>query len=111
MLTGIWPNLASLLSVLLVQDRAITACCLLCSYCAQDLGVYAGCIFVVAVLNSCGLRVLTMCTQLGGIFHLAGIALLAFIVPLMATEHQPASFVFTYFEKQHAEDAGILNPL
>lgn len=77
----------------------------------QDLGVYAGVIFVVAVLNSCGLSVLTWCTQLGGVFHLAGVALLALIVPLMATEHQSASFVFGYFERQAGEDVGIINPV
>lgn len=77
----------------------------------QDLGVYAGCIVFVALLNSCGLKVLTLCTQLGGMFHLAGIVLLALIVPLMATQHQPASFVFGFYEKEHAEEVGIVNPL
>lgn len=75
----------------------------------QDLGIYAGVIFLVALLNSCGLRVLTLCTQVGGMFHLAGVLLLILIVPLMATQHQPASFVFGHFETAQAESAGITN--
>jgi hypothetical protein len=64
---------------------------------AQDLGIYGGVIALIAILNSTGLRVLTCCTQLGGVFHLAGIVLLALMVPLMATTRQPA--------------IGITNPL
>lgn len=77
----------------------------------QMLGIYGGILFLVALLNSCGLRVLTLCTQLGGIFHLAGIALLALAVPLMATTHQPASWVFGHFEWKVAQDSGIMNYL
>lgn len=77
----------------------------------QMLGIYGGIIFLVALLNSCGLRVLTLCTQLGGMFHLAGIALLALAVPLMATRHQPASWVFGHFEWTVAQDSGIMNYL
>ncbi|KAF8069535.1 BAT1 [Scenedesmus sp. PABB004] len=76
---------------------------------AQDLGVYGGCIFLVALLNSCGLTVLTLVTQLGGMFHLVGVTLLILIVPLMATSHQSAGFVFTKFETQLAIDSGITN--
>jgi hypothetical protein len=77
----------------------------------QNLGIYGGIIFLVALLNSCGLRVLTLCTQLGGLFHLAGIALLALMVPLMATQHQPASWVFGHFESEIAQESGIMNYL
>lgn len=73
--------------------------------------MYGGCIFVVALVNSAGLRVLTLCTQLGGFVHLLGVALLAIIVPAMATQHQPASFVFTHFETAQAEASGITSPL
>lgn len=77
----------------------------------QNLGIYGGVLLLVSLLNSGGLRVLTLCTQLGGIFHLAGIALLALMVPLMATTHQSASWVFRHFETGPANDAGIFNPL
>lgn len=77
----------------------------------QDLGIYAASLFLIAVLNSSGLRVLTLCTQLGGIFHLLGIALLALMVPLMAKEHQSASWVFGHFESAQAEAVGITNTL
>lgn len=76
---------------------------------AQDLGIYGAVIFLVALLNSCGLRVLTLCTQAGGMFHLAGVLLLVLIVPLMATTHQPASWVFGHFESAQAESVGITN--
>lgn len=75
----------------------------------QDLGIYGAVIFLVALLNSCGLRVLTLCTQAGGMFHLAGVLLLVLIVPLMATTHQPASWVFGHFESAQAESVGITN--
>jgi amino acid transporter len=75
----------------------------------QDLGIYGAVIFLVALLNSCGLRVLTLCTQAGGVFHLAGVLLLVLIVPLMATTHQPASWVFGHFESAQAESVGITN--
>jgi hypothetical protein len=87
----------------------LCGCCCCCH--AQNLGIYGGIIFLVALLNSCGLRVLTLCTQLGGMFHLAGIALLALMVPLMATQHQPASWVFGYFEAGIAQESGIMNYL
>lgn len=89
----------------------LCSCFCFCCCCAQNLGIYGGCILTVAVLNSCGLRVLTLCTQLGGIFHLVGIPLLVLMVPLMATQRQPASWVFGHFEKAQAEAAGIINPL
>lgn len=54
---------------------------------------------------------LTLCTQAGGVFHLAGVLLLVFIVPLMAKAHQPAKWVFTWFEHEQAEASGITNPL
>jgi amino acid transporter len=75
----------------------------------QDLGIYGAVIFLVALLNSCGLQVLTLCTQAGGMFHLAGVLLLVLIVPLMAKEHQPASWVFGHFETAQAESVGITN--
>jgi amino acid transporter len=75
----------------------------------QDLGIYGAVIFLVALLNSCGLQVLTLCTQAGGVFHLAGVLLLVLMVPLMATEHQPASWVFGHFETAQAESVGIMN--
>lgn len=34
-----------------------------------------------------------------------------FMVPLMATQHQPASWVFGSFETAAAVDVGIVNPL
>jgi hypothetical protein len=36
---------------------------------------------------------------------------LALAIPLMATQHQPASWVFSYFETAQAEAVGIVNPL
>lgn len=80
-------------------------------FCLQELGIYTCCLFFFALVNSCGLRVLTVCTQIGGIFHLVGITLLIFMVPMMATQHQPSSWVFGHFEKAQAMDVGIINPL
>jgi len=55
--------------------------------------------------------VLRLCTQFGGILHVFGVVLLILGVPLMATEHQPASWVFGHFETSQAAAAGIVNPL
>eukprot|EP00775_Hariotina_reticulata_P000773 gene773-1085_t len=76
---------------------------------AQHLGTYAGCLVLVALVNSGGMRLLTLCTQAGAAMHLAGITVLAIMVPAMATQHQSAKFVFTHFEIAQAEEAGITN--
>jgi len=64
---------------------------------------------LVALVNSGGMQVLTLCTQAGAAVHLLGITVLAVIVPAMATQHQSAKFVFTHFETPEAYEEGIVN--
>jgi hypothetical protein len=77
----------------------------------QNLGIYGGVLVLVSLLNSGGSHLLTLCTQLGGVLQVAGLALLALMVPLMATSHQPASWVFGHYETGPANKKGIFNVL
>jgi hypothetical protein len=77
----------------------------------QALGVYTGLLVLSSTLNSCGLGVLTLLTQAGGLFHLAGVLLLVVVLPAIAPSHQNASWVFTHFERAQAESVGIISPV
>ena len=72
-------------------------------------GIFAAVMFVVAALNSAGLRILTLATQVGAVFHLVGVLLLVVVVPAVSPTHNSASFVFTTFYADGGIESGIPN--
>lgn len=60
------------------------------------------------VLTACWHCVLQ---QIGGMLNVVGAVVLLIVVPAVATQHQPASYVFGHFERAQAESVGITNPV
>ncbi|GBF99453.1 amino-acid permease [Raphidocelis subcapitata] len=76
----------------------------------QYFGIFAAYILLNAIMNSLGLAWLTLLTQIGAFFNIAGVVLLCLVVPIVAPRHRSAKYVFTKFDTRGAQGVGITNP-
>jgi len=77
----------------------------------QYFGLFACFILLDGIFNSLGMKWLTLMTQIGAVFNIAGVILLCIVVPAVAVEHRTPKFVFQGFVTGPAKAAGIANPL
>lgn len=77
---------------------------------AAIYGIYCAWTLAAAIANSLGDELNIRLNQLGGMLNLVGAVVLAVVLPAVATEHQPASYVFGHFERAQAEAVGITSP-
>lgn len=74
---------------------------------AGHAGVYTACLVLVGLVNSIPEDWIAGWTSAGAWAHYIGAALMTVLVPLVATSHQDASWVFTSFDPAPAAEVGI----